>query len=245
VEVPINRANILLTLLSAVLIVVTSTSHGFGGSLAVGMSQLNEGAELGVSFKAKARFEAADHTVEETIYYQAGKEAAGGKLREELNVGGQDMIVIQRHDLGKLWMVMPQGFYLESDIDAPNEQVQSFTLLEHEKLGTETVNGIPTTKYKTTWETDGGRFGGYSWVTDDAIAVKADLTSEHEGEKHQIRYEVISLERTSHPDSLFEVPEGYSSMNIPGLRGLFGGDGNGGDTNAQDLREGLRGLLSR
>jgi hypothetical protein len=240
VEVPINRINIPRTLLSAVLIFAASASQGFGGSLAIGMSQLSEGAELAVSFKAQARFEAADHTVEETIYFQKG-----GKLREELKVSGQDMVVIQRHDLGKLWMVMPQGFYLESDIDAPNEQVQSFTLIEHEKLGAETVNGIATTKYKTTWESDGDRFGGYSWVTDDAIAVKADLTAEHECEKHRIRYEMTSLERTSHPDSLFEVPEGYSSMNVPGLRGLFGGGADGEDKSGKDLREGLRGLLNR
>jgi hypothetical protein len=194
----------------------TMQSHGFGGSLAIGMSQLNEGAELGVSFKATATFRADEHAVEETMYYQPG-----GKLREELKLAGQDMVVIQRHDLGKLWMVMPQGFYLETDIDAPNEQVKSFTLVEHTKVGAETVNGIPTTKYQTTWETDGGRFGGFSWVTDDAIAVKVDLTSDHDGERHRIQYEMISLERTEHPDSLFEVPEGYSSMSVPGLRGLF------------------------
>jgi hypothetical protein len=139
---------------------------------------------------------------------------------------------------------MPQGFYIETDIDAPNEQVKSFELVEHEKVAAETVNGIATTKYKTTWETDDGRFGGFSWVTDDAIAVKADLTSEHDGEKYRIRYEMTSLERVSHPDSLFEVPEGYSSMNVPGLRGLFGG-GADGEANRQPLNEGLRGLLNR
>jgi hypothetical protein len=216
-------------------------SHGFGGSLAIGMSQLNEGKELGVSFKAKATFAADEHTVEETMYYQAGK------LREELNVAGRDMVVIARHDLGKLWVVMPQGFYLESDIEAPNEQVKSFTLLEHERIGRETVNGIETTKYKTTWQTDDSRFGGFSWVTDDAIAVKADLTSEYEGEQHRITFEMSDLERVEHADALFEVPEGYSSMNIPGLQGLFGGGGNGGDdaSSEKKLREGLRGLLNR
>jgi hypothetical protein len=198
------------------LLAITANSYGFGGGLAIGMSQLNEAADLGVSFKATATFQADEHTVEETMYYQKG-----GKLREELTIAGQDMVIIQRHDLGKLWMVMPQGFYLESDIEAPNEQVKSFTLVEHEKVGSETVNGIATTRYRTTWETDDGRFGGYSWVTDDAITVKADLTSDVDGEQHRIRYEMTTLERTSHPDALFEVPEGYSSMKVPSLRGLF------------------------
>jgi hypothetical protein len=237
VEVPINRT---LTLVSIFLITAAVQSHGFGGGLAIGMSQLNEGTELGVSFKATATFQADEHAIEETIYYQKG-----GKLREEMTVAGQAMVVIARHDLGKLWMVMPQGFYMETDIDAPNEQVKSFKLVEHDEIGSETVNGIATTKYKTTWETDDGRFGGYSWVTDDAIAVKADLTSEHDGERHRIRYEMTSLERVSHPDSLFEVPQGYSSMNVPGLRGLFGGGDADDKADSQKLREGLRGLLNR
>jgi hypothetical protein len=224
--------------LGALLLALATHSHGFGGSLAIGMSQLNEGKELGVSFKAKARFEAEEHTVEETLFYQRGK------LREELNVGGEDMVVISRHDLGKLWVVMPQGFYLESDIESPNDQVQSFTLVEHERIGRETVNGIDTTKYRTVWMTDDGRFGGFSWVTDDAIAVKADLKSEFEGEDYRIRFEMTELERVSHADALFEVPEGYSSMNIPSLRGLFGGDSDESDTSSEEkLREGLRGLF--
>lgn len=227
--------------LGVALLAAALPSHGFGGALAIGMSQLSDDGELAVSFKATARFEADEHTVEETLYYQAGK------LREEVNMAGNDMVIIQRHDLGKLWVVMPQGFYMETAIDAPHEQVQSFTLLEHERLGPETINGIPTTKYKTTWETNDGRFGGFSWVSDDNIAVKADLTSESRGERHQIRYEMTSLERMSHADSLFEIPDGHSRMTIPGLGELFGGGGGQGDDASKEnrVRDGLRGLLNR
>ncbi|MFU8816940.1 MAG: hypothetical protein ACNA7W_16455 [Pseudomonadales bacterium] len=232
-----------LSMLAATLVTTAMPSHGFGGALAIGMSQLSEEGELAVSFKATARFEADEHAIEETLYYQAGK------LREEMNVGGNDMVIIQRHDLGKLWVVMPQGFYMETAIDAPNEQVKSFSLVEHERLGSETINGIATTKYKTVWETDDGRFGGYSWMTDDNIAVKADLVSESEGEQHHIRYEMTQLERISHADSLFEVPEGHSRMNIPSMGDLFGGGRQAYDEDDESMnkriRDGVRGLLKR
>jgi hypothetical protein len=89
-------------------------------------------------------------------------------------------------------------------------------------VGTEVVNGMDTTKYKTVWQTEDGKFGGFSWVTEDGIAVKAFLVSETGGEKQRIRYQITELERGSQPQDLFEVPEGYAKMDLSGGRGLAG-----------------------
>jgi hypothetical protein len=236
------------------LLITALQGHAFGGSLAIGMSQLHGGELLEVPFQATALLDSGGQRIEETLYYQPGK------LREEMRVGGQDMVTIQRHDLGKLWMLMPQGFYMETPIDQPSEQTRSFELIEHERLGSESVNGMSTTRYRTVWQTDDGRFSGMSWVTDDGIAVKADLEAEQGGQAHRLRYEMTSLTRGAQPDDLFEVPDGYRKMDLSGGRGLgalFGGPGAGADSGAEAeaaeesqgpgmgerVRQGLRGLF--
>jgi len=213
--------------LSLALLLTSQQVQAFGGGLAIGMSRMNDDGSLAealnVSFTAKATLETEEFNIEETMYYRPGK------LREEMQMAGQDMAVIQRHDLGKMWMVMPQGMYMEHPIDEPGEQAKSFELVEHEQVGSETVNGMATTKYRTIWQTDDGRFGGFSWVTDDGIAVKAFLVSEHKGDKQRIRFQITELTRAEQPQSLFEIPDGYAKFDMSsgrGLSGLMGGAGN-------------------
>ena len=211
---------ILAALLIALLAVSTRPVHAFGGGIAVGMSRLNADGSLAealdLSFTAKATMETEEYNIEETMYYSPGK------LREEIAMTNQNMVTIQRHDLGKLWMIMPQGMYMEHPLDAPSEQAKSFRLIQREQVGTETVNGMQTTKYKTIWETDDGRFGGFSWVNGDGIAVKAFLVSEQNGEKQRIRYQITEISMGEQPDSLFEVPDGFAKMDLSGMRGFAG-----------------------
>lgn len=227
-----NTPSKLIMALGALLLTAAAQVQAFGGGIAIGMSQLDGEETLDVSFSARATLETDEYNFEEKMYYRPGK------LREEMAVAGQDMITIQRHDLGKLWMIMPQGMYMESDIDKPSEQMKSFELISHEQVGTEVVNGMDTTKYKTVWQTDDGKFGGFSWVTEDGIAVKAFLVSETDGEKHRIRYQITELERGSQPQDLFEVPEGYAKMDLSGGRGLAGMMGGMGARSQPEQQQG-------
>lgn len=223
------RLNIQRTWLAiAALLVVSSPVHGFGGAIAVGMARmLGEDQQLDVSFSARGVLETEEYNVEERMFYRPGK------LREEMQMAGQNMTVISRHDLGKMWMIMPQGMYMEHDVDDPGQQAKTFRMVEHEVVGEEMVNGMQTTKHKTIWETDDGRYGGFSWATDDGIVVKAFMVSETGGEKQRIRFQLTDLQRGDQPNAQFEIPDGYARMDMSGMGGMAGALGRQGQQGGQ------------
>ncbi|MFW6093218.1 MAG: hypothetical protein ACODAC_04535 [Pseudomonadota bacterium] len=207
---------------AGLMLLATTHAHAFGGSIAIGMSRITGGEDLDVSFTAKATLESAEFDLEETIHYRPGM------LRDEMQVQGQNMVTIQRHDLGTMWMIMPYGMYMEADIDQADEQMQAFELVTHEQVASETVNGMDTTKHKTVWEMDDDRYTGYSWTTDDGITVRSVLTAESGNETHEMRFEITSLERGPQSENLFEVPDGYQKIDLSAMENMGNMDGMGG-----------------
>jgi len=187
-------------------------AHAFGGSIAVG---LNKGSPLDgvqVSFVADATLETAEGTLTETIYY------VPGMVRDNVLMSGQQMVFIQRYDLGKMWMLIDaQKVYIETDMTDPSDQSEQYQLVEREAIGQETVNGMDTTKYKVIYESAKGKYGGFAWFTDDMIAVKAFMISEADGEKQRIKFEITELTRGPQDQSLFELPAGYGKLDMGGL----------------------------
>jgi hypothetical protein len=117
-------------------------------------------------------------------------------------------------------MVLPQNMYMEISPDQGNQQAPNYRLIEREVIGKETVNGIEATKYKSVYETDDGKFGGFTWFTDDNIAVKAFIISETNGEKQRMQFEVTDLRRGPQDDALFELPAGAKNMSMGGFGGM-------------------------
>ena len=183
-------------------------AHGFGGAIAIGLGQANQVDTVSIPFTASATLETEEHNLTEQIYYTPGK------LRDEISMGGQDMVFIRRFDLMKTWMLMPQNMYMESAIDDPNDQMEDYKLIQREVLGREVVNGEQTTKHKVVYQSSKGKYGGFTWFTDDNIAVKAFLISEEHGEKQRIRFEMTKVIRAPQPDVLFEIPGGYARMDM-------------------------------
>jgi len=190
------------------------SADAFVGQIAVGLGQLNDVGQIDTAFAADAKVETEEMNVNTKIYYTPGK------LRDEMSMGGQEMVMIRRFDLNKLWMIMGQGMYMEIDPEGGSEQAPQYTLIEREVIGPETVNGIPTTKYKSVYETKDGKFGGFTWFTDDNIAVKAFMIHETKGEKQRLKFEITELRRGSQSDSMFEIPAGYQQFNLGGFGGL-------------------------
>ena len=162
-------------------------------------------------------------TVTTRIHYKPGR------VRDEMKVGGREMVTIRRFDLGKIWMIMGPGMYMEVAADQGNAQVPDYKLISREIVGPETVNGMETTKYKSVYETKDGKFGGFTWYTKDNIAVKGFLVHQSQGEKQRVKFEIKNLERGEQSDSLFEVPTGAQKLNMGALPGMpnMGGAGFG------------------
>jgi hypothetical protein len=213
------RAAILLLIFSCLL--AGGAAQAFVGAIAVGSGQRDGVGPVETSFAANARLETEEMTVDTRIHYKPGK------VRDELKVGGQKMVTIRRMDLNKVWMLMGQGVYMEVDPSQGSKQAPDFKLISKEVVGPETVNGMKTTKYKSVYESSDGKFGGFTWYTEDNIAVKGFLVHQQKGEKRRIKFEFTKLERGEQPDTLFEIPAGYQKLNMGGIPGMPGMPGMG------------------
>ncbi len=194
---------------------ISTQARAVGGTIAVGLNEANQLDTVQVSFVADATIETDEFSLTETIYY------VPGMVRDDSQMSGQQMTFIQRYDLGKLWMLMPgQNVYIETDVSQPSEQLEQYRLVEREVVGQETVNGMDTTKYKVIYENSKDKFGGFTWFTDDLIAVKAFLISEEKGEKQRIQFEITSLTRGPQDTDLFDLPEGATKLDMAGMGGM-------------------------
>lgn len=189
---------------------ISSPSQAFIGGIVVVMGRANEIDEVKVSFAADAQVETEENIFNTRLYYRPGM------VRDDVKMGGQQMTTIQRFDLGKVWVLMGQGMYMEHGI-GQSKQAPEYKLIERSIVGTETIDGMETTKYKTVYEGPDGRFGGFTWFNEDNIAVKGFMISESRGEKQRILFTVKNLEYGEQPESLFALPAGARRFDMPGL----------------------------
>jgi hypothetical protein len=198
-------------------LVVAGSAQAFVGGISVGLGEMDESiGRVETSFAGDVKIETEDFTAQSRIYYSPGK------VRDEMDMGGQQIVTINRFDLNKIWIIMMQGMYMEVDPDQGSDQAPQYELISREVIGPEMVNGIETTKYKSVYKTKDGKFGGFTWYTDDNIAVKAFMISEVKGKKQRIKFEFTSLERGQQSASLFELPEGSQPMNMGGFANMAG-----------------------
>jgi hypothetical protein len=128
------------------------------------------------------------------------------------------MIMINRPDKGVNWQLFPKSMkYVETPIKPVTDMSEGAPLLinpkdfkvESEKMGEETVDGHPCTKWKvTTTMPDGKSFVYYSWGAQDLdnFAIKKEFET-NPGESMVIEYSNVILGK---PDaSVFDVPAGY------------------------------------
>lgn len=192
----------------------SGAAYGFGGMIAIGMNEAAEIEAVETPFRAEARIETEDQEIDTVIYYEPGH------VRDEMQMGGNAMVFLQDLEARKHYMLMPQGMYMEFDSGQSNEQIQEYKLIERTVVGKEEVNGFDTTKYKVIYEGPNGKYGGFSWFTDDNIAVKAFIVSEQSGRKERVRFQITKLERGDQPDSLFVIPSNYRKFDLGSMGGM-------------------------
>lgn len=198
------------------LVVMAVPARSFVGQLAVGLGEMQDRGRVQVSFSGDATLETEEMTTRARVYYSPGK------VRDEINMGGQEVVMIRRFDLNKLWMLLGQGMYMDVAADQMDDKAPEYRLISREKVGREMVNGMETTKYKSVYESSDGKFGGFTWFTDDNIAVKAFIVHQSKGEKQRMKFEFTRLERGRQDDDLFELPPGAKPLNMSGMMSGYG-----------------------
>jgi hypothetical protein len=155
--------------------------------------------------------------------------SAKDRERTEMHMGDMQTVMILRRDKQVGWMLMPMmKSYQEMDLAqaaqqsgaAPDDQVEITV------VGTESVEGVESTKYKMLLKD--GSAGGFIWVTQQGIPVKMDMLSKSGRDKTRITMALKNLQIGTQDPQLFEIPAGYSQMQAfgvgagkPGMKGLL------------------------
>lgn len=156
----------------------------------------------------------ADRVIESEMGTFNGKVfAAKDKERTENNLRGMQSVMILRRDKQLGWMLMP-SHRMYSQMDLARAQQQSGGApsndVQIENVGTETVEGHATTKYKMLMKD--GSAGGFIWITADGIAIKMDMLSKENGKKSRITMTLTNLRIGPQEAQLFELPSDYNAM---------------------------------
>jgi len=147
--------------------------------------------------------------------------------RMETELGGEQSIIIMRGDRNLMWTVMPQQrMVMELSLGAATSMDGMFELPgdDHwtsvERLGRESVNGVPATRWRVVSDDGAGERGeGDLWVSDEGIPVRMDMRFDG----GRVRMTLSELLIGPQPATLFEPPVGYQRIAPGGAGGLFGG----------------------
>lgn len=135
-----------------------------------------------------------------------------GKERSEMQMEGMGMISIIRPDKKLAWQLMPmQKMYMEMDFASANKMSgKAPDDVTIEKIGSDTLDGMNTTKYKILMKDKSA--GGFIWLSPENIPVKMDFLSKEGKDKNRITMTLKNLKVEPQEAALFELPEGYQPM---------------------------------
>jgi hypothetical protein len=180
----------------------------------------------------------ADRTIETEAGTMTGKVyATRGMERSETTMSGMTTVMILRHDKQLGYMLMPaQHMYQQLDFAQARKQSgsQAADSVDITQVGTETIEGHSTTKYKMLMKDASG--GGFIWITSDGIAIKMDLLSKNAREKTRMTVTLTNLQIGAQDPQLFEVPPDYKALPKFGGAAGFGGFDGGAPTGANAPR---------
>ena len=136
------------------------------------------------------------------------------------------MLMITRQDKKVAWTLMPsEKMYMETSISqAKAKDDLSSYKIEQTVVGPETVNGVSTTKSKIIMTgPKGEKMGGFMWTTRENILVKMDAIAVDKNQKHRFKTELTNLKVGKQDAALFEIPSGYTTMDMGGMGKMMGG----------------------
>jgi len=169
-----------------------------------------------VEYSADSVMQTEESTTEQHVYVTPAKER-----RETLTGSGDGSVQIFRYDTKVMWLLMPsENMYMEHSMGKNKGNDPSQWDFVETVMGDETLNGVKVTKYKTiATSTDGKKYGGFSWRTKEGISVKTDLLYKEGNEKKRMMTELKNLKIGRQDPQLFEIPKGYTKLDMGGMMG--------------------------
>jgi hypothetical protein len=190
------------------------TVFAVGPAVGAGMPQTK------VEYSADSIMETQGMTVTSKVFHAENKD------RMEMKVQGANNIMINRMDKKLAWVLMPdQKMYMETNLEEGKKKSNDINncQIDQQQLGSESVNGLKTTKNKIAMSCpDGLKYNGSMWVTKEGIMVKMDSVAKTDKGDIAFKMELKNLNIARQDPSLFEIPAGYKAMNMGGMMGAFG-----------------------
>ncbi|MGE0734821.1 MAG: DUF4412 domain-containing protein [Alphaproteobacteria bacterium] len=138
--------------------------------------------------------------------------------RWEMLVEGRKSVMLFRKDRKQVFVLLDdQRKYIEipaEQSELPGVKPEGDVQLT--AAGNETIEGIPTTKYRMTVQSNtSGRFEGFVWVSADNILMKMDGVGGAEGQTAKIAVIMQNVRVSPQDPKLFEIPQGYTKLDPP------------------------------
>lgn len=159
-----------------------------------------------VDFSGIRQVVTSEGSFTQTVHYSEGKE------RNEMQMEGMSMTTIMRPDRKVAWQLIPmQKMYMEVDLKSANKMSgyapKDVTI---EKVGSETLEGINTTKYKILMKDKSA--GGFIWLSPEHIQIKMDFLSKEGKDKSRITMTLKNMKIEKQEPALFDLPPDYQPM---------------------------------
>jgi hypothetical protein len=149
--------------------------------------------------------------------------ATPGKERHEQAIAGLTPVFLLRADR-KLGEIVLSGLKTIVEFEIPEElRLLNVAALKTHAIGSETVNGVATTKYAIDKSIPEGHAAGTLWLSRDGIPMRlAGTFTSAKGRESTVRWELSGVKTGPLPASLFEPPAGMSKLPPEAIAPLLG-----------------------
>ena len=145
----------------------------------------------------------------------------GEMVRMDLGEGTEGMSVVMNLIEGDSTMLMHEMSMYKTISGKSVRKFQANMGMEYtnqKEVGTETVNGVSTTKYTADQVDPQGKSGtGTYWVTDGGILVRSEVEIKRRRKVERTTTNLTNLEIGDQPDELFQIPASYQTMSLGSL----------------------------
>jgi hypothetical protein len=149
--------------------------------------------------------------------------AMPGKERHEQAIAGMTPVFLLRADR-KLGEIVLTGLKTVVEFEIPEElRLLNVAALKTHAIGSETVNGVATTKYAIDKSIPEGHAAGTLWLSADGIPMRlAGTFTNAKGKESTVRWELNGVKTGPQPAALFEPPKGLAQLPPEAIAPLLG-----------------------